>query len=87
MYPSSTIMLLFTLLSFYSLFTHTQMLKDLDMFTVLNLAIHLKELRDILYQRAYIAVTRRLAFKSGANWPLLYLSKVVDFIESNIRYV
>ena len=87
MYPSSAIMLLFTLLSFYSLFTHTQMLEDLDMFTVLNLAIHLKELRDILYQRAYIAVTRRLAFKSGANWPLLYLSKVVDFIESNIRYV
>ena len=63
------------------------MLEDLDKFTVLNLAIHLKELRDILYQRAYIAVTRRLAFKSGANWPLLYLSKVVDFIESNIRYV
>ena len=80
-------MLLFTLLSFYSLFTHTQMLEDLDKFTVLNLAIHLAELRDILYQRAYIAVTRTLAFKSGANWPLLYLSKVVDFIESNIRYV
>ena len=37
------------------------MLEDLDMFTVLNIAIHLKEFQDILYQRAYIAVTRRLA--------------------------